>query len=46
MTITESELKKQIKEGRLQRVYFFYGEETYLVRPLRGAGRGKGGRGR
>ena len=30
MTITESELKKQIKEGRLQRVYFFYGEETYL----------------
>ena len=30
MAITESELKKQLKEGRLKRVYFLYGEETYL----------------
>jgi len=30
MTITEAELKKQIKEGGLRPVYFLYGEETYL----------------
>lgn len=30
MAITESELKKQLKEGGLKRVYFLYGEETYL----------------
>ena len=30
MAITESELKKQLKEGGLKRVYFLSGEETYL----------------
>lgn len=29
---TEAELKKSIKEGGLERLYFLYGEEKYLVR--------------
>lgn len=31
MQITETELKKQLKEGRFARVYFLYGEESYLT---------------
>lgn len=31
MQITENELKKQLKEGTLARVYFLYGEENYLT---------------
>ena len=30
MPIKESDLKKQLKEGDLRRVYFLYGEESYL----------------
>lgn len=29
--MTEAELKKELKEGRLRRFYFFYGEEAYLT---------------
>lgn len=31
MQITENELKKQLKAGELARVYFLYGEESYLT---------------
>ena len=30
MRLNESELKKQLKDGELARVYFLYGEESYL----------------
>lgn len=31
MALKETDLKKQLKESALQRVYFLYGEETYLT---------------
>lgn len=31
MQLTETELKKQLKEGNFARVYFLYGEESYLT---------------
>ena len=31
MPITESELKKHLKEGKLSPLYFLYGEESYLT---------------
>ena len=31
MQITENELKKQLKAGEFLRVYFLYGEESYLT---------------
>ncbi|MCI9414071.1 MAG: DNA polymerase III subunit delta [Clostridiales bacterium] len=31
MPITESELKKHLKEGKLSSLYFLYGEESYLT---------------
>ena len=31
MPLSEAELKKQLKSGEFARVYFFYGEESYLT---------------
>ncbi|HJD24639.1 MAG TPA: DNA polymerase III subunit delta [Firmicutes bacterium] len=31
MQLTEAELKKQLKEGQFARVYFLYGQESYLT---------------
>lgn len=31
MPLSEAKLKKQLKSGELARVYFFYGEESYLT---------------